>query len=151
MTFVVDTTVCLQVYTWNRLLRTDNELSALKVAARGLSTSKDIGGAAELDVAPAMKFTTERENAKAVGQAIGSNPVLSVAASAAASVAATRAVPAVKLPSSLPPMANDEAGVLQMQSVVEDLKDSSVGESVKAAGARKSLPDQLHLRGTDVL
>ena len=39
----------------------------------GPSTSKDIGGAAELDVAPAMKFTTERENVKAVGQVIRSD------------------------------------------------------------------------------
>ena len=37
-------------------------------------------------------------------------------------------MPEAKLPSCLPPRANDEA-------VVEDLKDSSVGESVKAAGA----------------
>ena len=35
--------------------------------------SKDIGGAAELDLAPAMKFTTERESAKAVGQVIRSD------------------------------------------------------------------------------
>ena len=31
------------------------------------------GGAAELDLAPAMKFTTERENVKAVGQVIRSD------------------------------------------------------------------------------
>ena len=46
--FVVDTTVYLQVDTWNGLLRTDDELSALQSVCASYLTSQEIQGVVDI-------------------------------------------------------------------------------------------------------